>query len=142
MSYKHIAVAVSNSEEDRILVEKSLSVARSGNSSLTLIHVDNDLSQLFPGIYDKNIRELLETLESTKLAHLHQLVKDTGWAETRLRIESGPVHDALLNAVALCGCDLLVCGHHHAFLNRLMPVWRSMVNKIRADLLVVPLADN
>ncbi|HHA4917275.1 TPA: universal stress protein UspD, partial [Escherichia coli] len=38
-------------------------------------------------------------------------------------------------------CDLLVCGHHHSFINRLMPAYRGMINKLSADLLIVPFID-
>ncbi|EER5423709.1 universal stress protein UspD, partial [Escherichia coli] len=35
----------------------------------------------------------------------------------------------------------LVCGHHHSFINRLMPAYRGMINKLSADLLIVPFID-
>lgn len=44
MSYKHIAVAVSNTLEDYTLVNRALLVAGQRQTRLTLIHVDDELA--------------------------------------------------------------------------------------------------
>ena len=43
--------------------------------------------------------------------------------------------ETLLEIMQKEQCDLLVCGHHHSFINRLMPAYRGMINKLSADLL-------
>ena len=96
MAYKHIGVAISGNEEDALLVNKALELARHNDAHLTLIHIDDGLSELYPGIYFPATEEQ---------------------------------------------CDLLVCGHHHSFINRLMPAYRGMINKLSADLLIVPFID-
>ncbi len=37
--------------------------------------------------------------------------------------------ETLLEIMQKEQCDLLVCGHHHSFINRLMPAYRGMINK-------------
>lgn len=51
MAYKHIGVAISGNEEDALLVNKALELARHNDAHLTLIHIDDGLSELYPGIY-------------------------------------------------------------------------------------------
>ncbi|MEB6547338.1 universal stress protein UspD, partial [Escherichia coli] len=59
----------------------------------------------------------------------------------RLRIEQGTIPETLLSLVQEEGFDLLICGHHHTFINRLMPAYRGLINKSPADLLIIPLSD-
>ena len=44
MAYKHIGVAISGNEEDALLVNKALELARHNDAHLTLIHIDDGLS--------------------------------------------------------------------------------------------------
>ncbi len=50
MAYKHIGVALSGNEEDALLVNKALELARHNDAHLTLIQIDDALSDLYPGI--------------------------------------------------------------------------------------------
>ena len=45
MAYKHIGVAISGNEEDALLVNKALELARHNDAHLTLIHIDDGLSE-------------------------------------------------------------------------------------------------
>ncbi|RIH47240.1 hypothetical protein UQ69_14335, partial [Shigella sonnei] len=56
-------------------------------------------------------------------------------------LERGEMPETLLEIMQKEQCDLLVCGHHHSFINRLMPAYRGMINKMSADLLIVPFID-
>ena len=108
MAYKHIGVAISGNEEDALLVNKALELARHNDKS------DNKL---------------------------YKLTKNIQWPKTKLRIERGEMPETLLEIMQKEQCDLLVCGHHHAFINRLTPAYRGMINKLSADLLIVPFID-
>ncbi|ELO0595409.1 TPA: universal stress protein [Salmonella enterica subsp. enterica serovar Muenchen] len=141
MPYKHIAVAVSNTPEDNILVNRALLVAGQGQSRLTLIHVDDELAELYSGVYGADTGKIISELENSQMEHLQQLVENTEWPELRLKVVRGEMPETLLEEIDNERCDLLICGHHHTFLNRLMPVYRGLVNKARADLLIVPLND-
>ena len=72
---------------------------------------------------------------------LYKLTKNIQWPKTKLRIERGEMPETLLEIMQKEQCDLLVCGHHHSFINRLMPAYRGMINKMSADLLIVPFID-
>ena len=122
MAYKHIGVAISGNEEDALLVNKALELARHNDAHLTLIHIDDGLSELYPGIYFPATEDILQLLK-------------------KLRIERGEMPETLLEIMQKEQCDLLVCGHHHSFINRLMPAYRGMINKMSADLLIVPFID-
>lgn len=49
MAYKHIGVAISGNEEDALLVNKALELARHNDAHLTLIHIDDGLSRVVSG---------------------------------------------------------------------------------------------
>ena len=123
MAYKHIGVAISGNEEDALLVNKALELARHNDAHLTLIHIDDGLSELYPGIYFPATEDILQLLKNKSDNKLYKLTKNIQWPKTKLQ------------------CDLLVCGHHHSFINRLMPAYRGMINKLSADLLIVPFID-
>lgn len=72
---------------------------------------------------------------------LYKLTKNIQWPKTKLRIERGEMPETLLEIMQKEQCDLLVQGHHHSFINRLMPAYRGMINKLSADLLIVPFID-
>ncbi|EDQ6554726.1 universal stress protein UspD [Salmonella enterica subsp. enterica] len=141
MLYKHIAVAVSNTPEDYILVNRAVLIAGQRQSRLTLIHVDDELAELYSGVYGADTAQIISELENSQMEHLQQLVKHTEWPGLQLKVVRGKVPGTLLEFIDKERCDLLICGHHHTFLNRLMPVYRGLVNKGRADLLIVPVDD-
>ncbi|EAN0547588.1 universal stress protein [Salmonella enterica] len=141
MSYKHIAVAVSNTPEDYTLVNRALLVAGQRQTRLTLIHVDNELAELYSGVYGADAAQIISELENSQMEHLQQLVKNTEWPGLQLKVVRGELPGTLLEIIEEEHCDLLICGHHHTFLNRMLPVYRGLVNKVRADLLIVPVDD-
>ncbi|EEQ2187172.1 universal stress protein UspD [Escherichia coli] len=141
MAYKHIGVAISGNEEDALLVNKALELARHSDAHLTLIHIDDGLSELYPGIYFPATEDILQLLKNKSDNKLYKLTKNIQWPKTKLRIERGEMPETLLEIMQKEQCDLLVCGHHHSFINRLMPAYRGMINKMSADLLIVPFID-
>ncbi len=134
MAYKHIGVAISGNEEDALLVNKALELARHNDAHLTLIHIDDGLSELYPGIYFPATEDILQLLKNKSDNKLYKLTKNIQWPKTKLRIERGEMPETLLEIMQKEQCDLLVCGHHHSFINRLMPAYRGMINKLSADL--------
>lgn len=141
MAYKHIAVAVSGNEEDAILVNKALEIARHNDAHLTLIHIDDGLSELYPGVYFPETEDILLLLKNNTDNKLYKMTKNIQWPKTKLRIEQGEMPESLVKVIQHEQCDLLICGHHHSFINRLMPAYRGVINKSTADLLIVPFID-
>ncbi|MGG5964185.1 universal stress protein [Salmonella enterica] len=138
MSYKHITVAVSNTPEDYTLVNRALLVAGQNQTRLTLIHIDDELAELYSGVYGTDTAQIISELENSQMEHLQQLVKNTVWPGLQLKVVRGELPGTLLEIINEEHCDLLICGHHHSFLNRMLPVYRGLINKVRADLLIVP----
>ena len=120
---------------------KALELARHNDAHLTLIHIDDGLSELYPGIYFPATEDILQLLKNKSDNKLYKLTKNIQWPKTKLRIERGEMPETLLEIMQKEQCDLLVCGHHHSFINRLMPAYRGMINKMSADLLIVPFID-
>ena len=86
-------------------------------------------------------RSAVSMLRKSRINKLYKLTKNIQWPKTKLRIERGEMPETLLEIMQKEQCDLLVCGHHHSFINRLMPAYRGMINKMSADLLIVPFID-
>ena len=139
MTYKNILVAVSNNDEDNILLKKAYEMAKNFNAGLTAIHIDEGLSHLYPGVYSHFSEEMFDGLKNASDRRLFDRLKD--FKNIRLRIEQGTIPETLLSLVQEEGFDLLICGHHHTFINRLMPAYRGLINKSPADLLIIPLSD-
>ena len=139
MTYKNILVAVSNNDEDNILLKKAYEMAKNFNAGLTAIHIDEGLSHLYPGVYSHFSEEMFDGLKNASDRRLFDRLKD--FKNIRLRIEQGTIPETLLSLVQEEGFDLLICGHHHTFINRLMPAYRGLINKSQADLLIIPLSD-
>lgn len=137
MIYKNILVAVSNSDEDDILLRKSSEIAKKFNASLTAVHIDDELSYLYSGVYSQFSEEMLEDLKNDEDRIFFDRLKN--YSNITLRIEQGTMPETLINLVEKEGFDLLICGHHHNFINRLMPAYRGIINKSKADLLIIPL---
>ncbi len=114
MAYKHIGVAISGNEEDALLVNKALELARHNDAHLTLIHIDDGLSELYPGIYFPATEDILQLLKNKSDNKLYKLTKNIQWPKTKLRIERGEMPETLLEIMQKEQCDLLVCGHHHS----------------------------
>ncbi|EBW9942090.1 universal stress protein UspD [Salmonella enterica subsp. enterica serovar Give] len=142
MTYRHIAVAVSGEPDDQIIVKKALDIARHDNAFMTLVHIHDGLGELYSGVYIPSAEDIIRAIDAVPEKNLNEMVPEAPWPKTRLVTERGAMPETLLEVVQKEGCDLLICGHHHSFLNRLMPFYRSIINRMATDLLIVPLTDN
>lgn len=107
MAYKHIGVAISGNEEDALLVNKATELARHNDAHLTLIHIDDGLSELYPGIYFPATEDILQLLKNKSDNKLYKLTKNIQWPKTKLRIERGEMPETLLEIMQKEQCDLL-----------------------------------
>jgi universal stress protein D len=103
MAYKHIGVAISGNEEDALLVNKALELARHNDAHLTLIHIDDGLSELYPGIYFPATEDILQLLKNKSDNKLYKLTKNIQWPKTKLRIERGEMRIT----IAVWSCKFL-----------------------------------
>ncbi|HHN9985991.1 TPA: universal stress protein [Escherichia coli] len=137
MTYKNILVAVSNDDEDSILLRKAYEIAEKFNANLTAIHIDSGLSHLYPGIYSRFSEEMFNGLKNASDRKLLERLKE--FANIKLRVEQGTIPETLICLIQNNAFDLLICGHHHTFINKLMPAYRGLINRSTADLLIIPL---
>lgn len=80
---------------------------------------------MFNGLKNASDRKLLERLKE--------------FANIKLRVEQGTIPETLICLIQNDAFDLLICGHHHTFINKLMPAYRGLINRSTADLLIIPL---
>lgn len=139
MTYKNILVAVSNNDEDNILLRKAYEIAKNNNASLTAVHIDDGLSHLYPGVYSQFSEEIFDGLRNASDRRLFNRLKD--FENIKLRVVQGTIPETLLSLIQEEEFDLLICGHHHTFINKLMPAYGGLINKSTADLLIIPLLD-
>ena len=139
MSYKKVAVAVSGCEDDLILLKTSLNFIQPDIAVLVLIHISDGLNELYSGIYTASAEDVINSVNESQIEYLESLANKIQWPRKKVIVAQGPVSETLANIVQDENCDILICGHHSDFLNRLLPVYRGLVNKITADLLIINL---
>lgn len=64
MGYKNILVAVSNNDEDSVILRKAYETAKNFNASLTAVHIDDALSRLYPDVYSHFSEDIFDGLRS------------------------------------------------------------------------------
>ncbi|MGV3345241.1 universal stress protein UspA [Enterobacteriaceae bacterium LUAb1] len=142
MVYKHILVAVDLSPESKILVEKAVSVAKSGETRLSLIHVDVSYSDLYTGLIDVNLGNMQQRLSEETHDILMELSAGAGYPVTETLSGNGDLGQVLVDAVKKYDVDLVVCGHHQDFWSKFLSSARQLINTIHVDMLIVPLKDD
>lgn len=125
MSYKHILVAADLSESSNEVVDKAVSLAKTNNSKLSFVFVEEDKVAPVP--------EEEEALEK----ELHTLAEQSGYPVTETLVVIGDLHIKLAGIVKEKDIDLVVCGHHHKFLSRLFSSVPKLVHAVNTDLLIV-----
>ncbi len=141
MAYKHIGVAISGNEEDALLVNKSPGARRHNDAHLTLIHIDDGLSELYPGIYFPATEDILQLLKNKSDNKLYKLTKNIQWRRQKLRIERGEMPENTAGNYAKRAVRPPCLWSSPLIYQRLMPAYSGMINKMSADLLIVPFID-
>ena len=141
MAYKHILVAVDLSPESEVLVEKAVSMARSYNAQISLIHVGINYSDLYTGLVDINMNDMKDKISEDAHIALNKLANDAGYPIAHTLSGNGEFGQVLIEAIQEYGADLVVCGHHQDFWSKLMSSARQLINNTHIDTLIVPLKD-
>ena len=143
MSYKHILVAVDFAKENRFIVEKAVKLARALGSKVSLIHLDEHISDEadFGGLIDTELAGIVPAYPTTEELRkkLDVLVAGIDYPFEHKILTKGNIAHGLEDSVVNDEVDLIVCGHHHNFWSRLKPSSRDLLNTALVDLLVVPL---
>jgi len=126
MTIKHIGVALEHSEGDAKIISAAITLAKSHNAGITLVHVVDT-----PGVtvYGKESRSLHSASDQAYLERLAEEVRERDFqVNTDLRF--GRPVDELVRSVKENGFDLLVLGSHG---HRLMEdiVYGQTVDSVR-----------
>lgn len=146
--YKHILVAVDDSETSRKALEEAIALARLHDAKLEIAHaVDESLVQAFSnhGVALANVKQLEDAMKAGGNALLDEAVeaaKAAGVIATRrlLAAEDVSASDQITEAVEKSGADLLVVGSHgrRGFRRLLLgSVAENLLRKIHVSMLIV-----
>jgi nucleotide-binding universal stress UspA family protein len=138
MSYRNIAVAVEESDDLQIL-NKAIDISMAFNSNLTIIHVNDDLYELYDSLLELQVDEVLKKIDENSESSIFNALKGAENITVKVLIKRGPVQEIISSLVKEHNIDLLVCGHHHSFLSRVMPTYTGVINKVHSDILIVPI---
>lgn len=144
MSYQHILVAVDFDEDNQLVINKAVSLAKPLQAKLSLVHVNQVIGDFgFTGLMDINLAGLDRSQESVdELSQkLDELATAIDYNVEKKFIVNGDISHSLCEPVKEQGVDLIVCGHHHDFWSRLSPTAGGLVNTSPVDLLIVTLIE-
>lgn len=141
MAYKHILVAVDLSEESKLLVEKAVSLAGSYQAKISLIHVDNNYSDLYTGLINITVGNMQKQVSEETHRRLTELSQNANYTVSETLSASGDLAQVLIDTIKKYGVDLVICGHHQDFWSKLMSSARQLINTVHIDMLIVPLSD-
>ena len=142
MSYKHILVMVDLSVESRLLLEKTVSLARNLDAKLSLFY-DGELyheeytSTVFDPRYHAMFYKVSE--DDTPQEHLKELLDNVGYPIQDTFVGSGNLIEEIERAIKELNVDLVVCGHHHSFWHQFTSSAKQLLKSTSIDLLIVPL---
>jgi len=125
MGYKHILVAVDLTPASQLTINKAIAMAKNDQCKVSLVYVDVNKVVLTPA----------EKADLQKA--LAALAEQADYPVNETIVVVGDLHIKLAGIVKQTGIDLVVCGHHHGVLSRLLSSVPKMANAIEADLLVV-----
>ena len=151
MSYKHLLVAVDLSKSSDVLISKAVTLAKGSDAKLSLIYVDSNYVSNYMGlsnaggVSNATLGSLVPKLvpvdasNGTHQEELQALAEQAGYPVTNALVVMGDLNNKLNLTVKEMEVDLLICGHHHSFWNRLVSSVRQLVNTSVTDLLIVQL---
>ncbi|WP_409440095.1 universal stress protein [Psychromonas sp. GE-S-Ul-11] len=143
MSYRHILVTVDFEEDNQLVIDKGINLAKSLDAKLSLVHVNQLLGEYgFTGLMDLSLAGLAAYPDLEELTQqLKTLASELDYDIAHTYVVNGDISHSLETPVKEAGIDLIICGHHHDFWSRVSPTVGGLVNTSSVDLLIVALID-
>jgi len=143
MSYRHILVTVDFEEDNQLVIDKGINLAKSLGAKLSLVHVNQLLAEYgFTGLMDLSLAGLAAYPDLEELSQqLKTLASELDYDVAHTYVVNGDIRHSLETPVKEAGIDLIICGHHHDFWSRVSPTVGGLVNTSSVDLLIVALID-
>lgn len=139
MCYQHILVAVDLTEESNHLLDKAISLAKTCNAKLSLIHIDVNFVQLYTGFVQIDLNQTQHSVMEATQKQMKQLIENKDYPITETIVTSGDFTQEILQTIEANQIDLVVCGHHQDFWSHLLSTSRALLSRITIDMLVVPM---
>lgn len=139
MKYQHILVAIELSDDSKPLIDKAVSFARLVDAKVSLIHIDGTVGEIYKELIDIQTGPNLKPLNDRSNKALRSLQQYSDFPLTHFYVGTGDLSDKLHDVIHDNGFDLLICGHHHDFVSKLVSYSRHLINKSPIDILVVPI---
>jgi universal stress protein A len=135
--YQHILIATDLSDENNVVVEKALTIAKTFDAKVSLLHVVEPLpgyGYAYVGIADIEAELLMEANKSMKaLSNKYNI------PETSCYIEVGPVKAEMISLINKEKIDCLILGSHgrHGFSELLGSTAHSAVHSAPCDVITL-----
>lgn len=136
MSYNHILVAVDLTKSSEIVISKAVLLAKDTHAKLSFIYVDSSHLSM-PGARPTSPVIMPEVDNGKEKQELCALADLLDYPVEHKLVVIGDLEVKLTTAVNQLGADLLICGHHHDFLSRLLSSIKKIENTVNTDLLIV-----
>ena len=112
MSYKHILIAVDLTEESGQVAERAVSLARQGESKLSLIHVIEPLSFAYGGDVPMDLSAIQEQLDEHAQQRLSSFAESLDYKVDESHVVSGHTESEIHRIAKQDSVDLVVVGSH------------------------------
>ena len=135
--YQHILIATDLSDENNVVVEKALTIAKTFDTKVSLLHVVEPLpgyGYAYVGIADIEAELLVEANKSMKA-----LSKKYNIPETCCYVEVGPMKTEMISLINKEKIDCLILGSHgrHGFSELLGSTAHAAVHAAPCDVITL-----
>lgn len=139
MKYKHILVALDLSQESHVLIDKAVSIAELINAKVSFIHIDGTHGEIYPDLIDIQADPEQKPLNEPSNKWLSDFQQYTNFPIENFWVGTGDLSNKVDVAIKDNEVDLLICGHHHDFLSKIISYSRNLIHHSPVDILVVPI---
>ncbi|PSJ48057.1 universal stress global response regulator UspA [Zobellella endophytica] len=141
MPYKNILVALELNQQEKSLLKRAVELAECYQAGLHIVHVEPDLSGVYVGSLNMDLRKLKMKLRLESGHEIMQLLREEQHQIASISLPSGDIRQAVRLAVQEKQADLLICGHQleHHFLGHFFSNAVGFLDISDCDLLVVKL---
>ncbi|CAI1113270.1 universal stress protein [Serratia quinivorans] len=144
MLYKNILVALDLKDNNKKLLDRALSLSSATQAKLYVVHVGVDVGELYSGVVINHLDNFQTRVINDDVSLLKQFLNDGGY-DTSPIVEAlevvGDFNREIEKILFDKHIELLICGHRHNFLSRLMPTSRHLINNAKTDVLLVSLPE-
>ncbi|MCE2572876.1 universal stress protein [Motilimonas eburnea] len=136
--YRHILVALNLDEDCKPILDKALQRAEIDQATLTLLHVNIQLNQLYTNMISMDLTQLKEQLTERSEMLFDQIMAGVDYPKLNHQVICGDLPESILTAAKELEVDLIIAGHHHDFWGYFHNTAKKILNQAPCDLLIVP----